>query len=385
MAAGTPRLIRRSRGYVPTPIFLEKKIPPILACGAELKNTVCLTKGDRAFLSQHIGDLENLAAYGFFRSTIGHMERILDIHPEIIAYDLHPDYLSTRYALEQEAGQKFGVQHHHAHIVSCMAENGISGRAIGLSFDGTGYGTDGTVWGGEILIAEAEGFTRAASLSPVPMPGGAAAIREPWRMAISYLYEAFGDGLSTLDLPFLKEIDEKRAATILGMISEKINAPYTSSLGRFFDGIAAILGIRNRVSFEGQAAVELEMAAEERTDAYYGYEWKKEGIYRVLHQPIVRGVVRDMEKGLSISGISAKFHFTLIKMFAELCEMIREDSGLNRTVLSGGVFQNGLLLAGLQDALRDREFDVFTHSRVPTNDGGICLGQAMIAAALSKR
>ena len=260
-SAGFTRFIRRSRGYVPIPVFLNKKVPSILACGAELKNTICLTKGNHAFLSQHIGDLENLASYDFFQLTIRHMKRILDINPEIIAFDLHPDYLSTRYAEEQQDIQKIQVQHHHAHIVSAMAENMLDGPVIGLSFDGTGYGSDGTIWGGEILFAEIEKFSRAAHFAYVPMPGSAAAIKEPWRMAVSYLYDAFGEGFWDLDLPFLKKIDHNKLKIIVKMISKQLNSPHTSSLGRLFDGIAAIAGIRNHVFFEGQAAMELEMLA----------------------------------------------------------------------------------------------------------------------------
>lgn len=377
--AGVTRFIRRSRGYIPAPVFLKNHLPPVLACGAQLKNTVCLTRDDKAFLSQHIGDLENLSTYEFFKSTVRHLRRILDIDPEIIAYDFHPDYLSTKYAEEQQDVQKVQVQHHHAHIVSCMAENGLEGPVIGLSFDGAGYGTDGKIWGGEVLFAETKRFTRAAHLSYVPMPGGSAAIKEPWRMAISYLYDAFGDTFWNLDLPLLKTIDEKKLKIILEMISKRVNSPETSSLGRLFDGIAAIVGIRNHVYFEGQAAMELEMLAGEKTKAVYDYEWVSEDVTRVLLEPIVRGVAHDTEKGHQPSQISSKFHSTLIQLFAELCAVLRKESSLNRIVLSGGVFQNSLLLRGLIQALEDNNFQVFAHQRVPTNDGGISLGQAMVA------
>jgi len=380
--AGATRFIRRSRGFVPMPVFLKNRVTPVLACGAEQKNTVCLTKGNQAFLSQHIGDLENLPAYDFFKLTIAHMQRILDIHPEILVCDLHPDYLSTRYVQEQEKGQKLQVQHHHAHVVSCMAENGLAGEVIGLAFDGTGYGTDGSIWGGEILIAGPAGFKRAASLSPVPMPAGASAIKAPWKMAVSYLYDSFGEALWNLDLPLFKEIGEKRIARIIEMITKKINSPVTSSLGRLFDGVAAIAGIRTHVFFEGQAAMELEMAASEKTPVFYDYEWKSEEIYQVMVQPIIRAVVRDVQEGLPLSEISTRFHLTLIRMFTDLCGAIRADSGLNRVALSGGVFQNAILLSGLEQALSDKGFDVYSHRQVPTNDGGISLGQAVIAAAM---
>jgi hydrogenase maturation protein HypF len=382
--AGARRFIRRSRGYIPIPVFLREKVPEILACGAELKNTVCLTKGNQAFVSQHIGDLENLETLGFFGLTIDHMKRILDIDPKILAYDLHPDYLSTRYASEQDGVQKIQVQHHHAHIVSCMAENGLEGPVVGLSFDGTGYGTDGSIWGGEVLVAETGQFTRVAQLSYVAMPGGAAAIKEPWRMGVSYLYDAYGDSLWKLNLPMLREIAEKKVRIILEMISKKINSPNTSSLGRLFDGISAIVGIRKQVFFEGQAAMELEMLAGESTKATYDYEWVSGEVHKVLLQPIVIGVVGDLKKGIHPSEISSKFHMTLIHIFAKLCEVIRKEHSLNRVVLSGGVFQNSLLLTGLVGALEKNKFQVFTHRLVPTNDGGISLGQAMVAAAVAR-
>ena len=384
-AAGKIRFIRRSRGYVPVPVFLKHSVPQILACGAELKNTACLTRGKTAFISQHIGDLENPATDNFFRLTVDHLKRILDINPGIIACDLHPDYLSTRYAEEQHGVKLIRVQHHHAHIAACMAENKLDDTVLGLSFDGTGYGTDGSIWGGEILIVEPARFRRAASLSYVPMPGSAAAIKEPWRMAVSYLYHAFGEELWNLDLPLLKGIEEKNIKIIAEMISKKINSPLTSSLGRLFDGIASIIGIRNHASFEGQAAMELEMLADNNRKATYDYEWVSNDTYEVLTQPIVCGVVKDLEAGIHPASISSKFHMTLIKLFSELCEVIRKESGLNRVVLSGGVFQNSILLTGLIKSLKEKSFEVFTHTKVPTNDGGISLGQAFVAAAIAKR
>jgi len=381
-SGGSIRFIRRSRGYIPAPVFLKKRVPPILACGAELKNTICLTKEDRAFLSQHIGDLENLATYDFFQLTIRHMKRILDINPEIIACDLHPDYMSTRYAMEKDKVERVKVQHHHAHIASCMAENKMDGDVIGLSFDGTGYGTDGAIWGGEFFIGSEKEFMRKAHISYVPMPGGEAAIKEPWRMAVSYLHDAFGQEFKNLRLPGFNKIDENKIKIIEEMIEKKVNTPDTSSLGRLFDSIAAICGIRNTVHFEGQAAMELEMTAGEETDEIYDYEWNSGDICRILPGPIIRGAVQDIEHGVHISKISSKFHQTLVVLFSDLCDAIRKETKLNRIVLSGGVFQNSLLLTGLFKALEKKDFKVFTHKLVPTNDGGISLGQAMIANAV---
>jgi hydrogenase maturation protein HypF len=236
--AGHTRHIRRSRGFVPIPVFLSDPVPPILACGAELKNTICITKGDKAFISQHIGDLENKTTLDFFKLTVAHLQRILEITPEMIAFDMHPDYLSTMHAKEQQGIQKVEVQHHHAHIISCMAEHKLDGEVIGLSFDGTGYGTDGAIWGGEVLVAEAKQFKRVAHLAYVPMPGSSAAIKEPWRMAISYLQDAFGDNFWDLDLPVLTQIDPPKLKIIGEMILKGVNSPQTSSLGRLFDGVA---------------------------------------------------------------------------------------------------------------------------------------------------
>jgi hydrogenase maturation protein HypF len=384
-AAGETRLIRRSRGFVPAPIFLRRKVPAVLACGAELKNTICLTRGNQAFLSQHIGDLENTATEDFFRLTSRHMQRILKIEPELLAYDLHPDYLSTRWALEQEGVQKTAVQHHHAHVVSAMAENRIDGPVIGLAFDGTGYGSDGAIWGGEVLVADEQTFDRAAHFAYLPMPGSTAAIKQPWRMGLSYLYAAYGDELVDLPLPFLRCIDGERTAIILEMIKKRINAPLTSSLGRLFDGVAALAGLRNEVAFEGQAAMELEMMAASTAEYAYDWHWSFGTPVQIPTAPIIRAVVEDLLQGTSTALISARFHLSLVRLFTDLCDHLRRDTGLRRVVLSGGVFQNAILLVGLVRALEDNKFKVYTHKQVPTNDGGLSLGQAIIAAAIATR
>jgi len=388
---GVTRLVRRSRGYVPVPIFLKHQLPEILACGAEMKNTICLTKDNYAFLSQHIGDLEHPAAHDFFEQTITHMQELLDIRPEIISHDLHPDYFSTRYALACDDAVRIPVQHHHAHIVSCMAENRVDGEVIGLAFDGTGLGTDGAIWGGEVLLADFGGFKRLAHLDYVPMPGGAAAIREPWRMAVSYLLDACDESFDQLNPPLFdgdihsNAIPPNAIQTIIRMIAKKINSPLTSSMGRLFDGVAAIMGIQNRVSFEGQAAMSLEMLAgaepiDMRKENTYAFEWSGGETRRISMRSIITGILNDMNHKTPLPLISRRFHATLIRLFSLLCRELRTETGLNRVVLSGGVFQNALLLDGLMQMLEIEKFEVFAHSLVPTNDGGISLGQALIAA-----
>ncbi len=380
---GVTRFLRRSRGYVPVPVFLRREHPPVLACGGELKNTVCLLKADRAFVSQHIGDLENLATYEFFQATIDHLQRILDIAPKVLACDLHPDYLSTRYAQERGELPLVRVQHHHAHIVSTMAENHLEGRVIGLAFDGTGYGPDGTVWGGEVLLAAAGEFERAAFLEPVSMPGSAAAIREPWRMAVSYLAHSFGERYQDQDIPFWDAIDPGQAAVLVAMGRQGLNAPLTSSLGRLFDGVAALIGLRHRVAFEGQAAMELEMTIGEDATGVYDHGWRLEGDHRrIAIAPIIAGVVADLARGVPGPVISRRFHTTLTALFTALCREIRDQTGLDRVAMSGGVFQNAVFATELARRLAQEGFDVYTQRLVPANDGGLSLGQALAAAAM---
>ena len=380
-AARGTRLVRRSRGYVPVPVFLKDEVPRILACGAELKNTICLTKGRQAFLSQHIGDLENLATEDFLRLTAEHMQRILDIRPQAVACDLHPDYLSTRYAAEWKHLPLVGVQHHHAHIVSCMAENHVTGPVIGLALDGTGYGTDGRIWGGEVLVAEYGRFLRAAHLEYVPMPGSAAAVRQPWRMAVSYLGHAFGERLPPAGMPFMEAVGADKIEVVARMAARQFNAPLTSSLGRLFDGVAAMLGLRYTVGFEGQAAMELEMCAQGDPGECYPFSWTDKQPHRIVLGPLIRAIVADLENGVPPPVISARFHETLIRLFTDLCGVLREQTGRNQVALSGGVFQNSILLQGMSQALAKKAFSVYSHTRVPTNDGGISLGQAVAAAA----
>ena len=381
-SGGKVRQVRRSRGYVPAPVGLHREVPPVLAVGGELKSTICLTRGNLAFLSQHIGDLENAESFSFFREAVEHLSKILEIEPTMIAYDLHPDYFSTKWALAQKGIQKVGVQHHHAHIASCMAENGIEGRVIGLALDGTGYGTDGNIWGGETLLADYSGFERAAHFAYVPMPGGAAAIREPWRMAVSYLSRDFGSKFLEWEIPFVRALDRKKTETLLRMMERSVNSPLTSSCGRLFDGVAAVIGIRECVNYEAQAAMELEMLARASSDtgAYPFDLGRTEGCWEIGARSLFAAIVEDLRRSAAPEMISRRFHNGLAAVLVRLARILREERSLNRVCLSGGVFHNSLLLDKLVRDLAAAEFEVFTHTQVPAGDGGLSLGQAVVAA-----
>jgi hydrogenase maturation protein HypF len=374
------RHLRRSRGYVPVPVFLKAEVPSVLAVGGELKNTICLTKGRHAFLSQHIGDLENLESYSFFEEAREHLQKILEIGPNAVAYDLHPDYFSTRWALQQSGSTPIGVQHHHAHIASCMAENHLDGKVIGFALDGTGYGSDGRIWGGEVLVAGYADFERAAHLEYVPLPGGAAAIREPWRMALSYLAKHFG-AVNQLEGPFLKNLDSRKAALVLQMIERDVKSPLTSSCGRLFDAIAALTGLRQSVNYEGQAAIELEMVADTQESSTYPLELvAEEKGWMIRTKPLFDSLLQDLRENVPVSRISARFHNGLVSIFCQLALLLRDRTGLNRVCLSGGTFNNLYLTERLLAGLQRSGFEVFTHHEVPCGDGGLSLGQAMVAA-----
>jgi hydrogenase maturation protein HypF len=377
---GRPMPIRRSRGYVPEPVRVDGGFPrPVLACGAELKNTFCLAKDRHAFISHHIGDLENAETLRSFTEGIEHFRRLFDIDPQVVAHDLHPEYLSTKYALELDL-PVHGVQHHHAHIASCLADNGADGPVLGVAFDGTGYGPDGTIWGGEFLIAGLAGFERGGHLAPVPLPGGAAAIRQPWRMAAAYLGAAAPAGLDVVR----RHADRWPAVT--AMAAKGVNAPLTSSAGRLFDAAAAILGVRDAINYEGQAAIELEQLADPaETRAYPAGVQAGQGPFQACGADLLHAVVEDLTNGIPAPVIAARFHHGVAAVIEAGCVRLREGSGLDTVALSGGVFQNMLLLHATVTRLEARGFRVLTHSRVPCNDGGISLGQAVIAAARDRR
>lgn len=375
-----PYVLRRSRGYVPFPIKLSFPLEMILACGGELKNTFCLSRGKYAFVSHHIGDLENLGTLTSFEEGVEHFKRLFYIEPKAVAYDLHPDYLSTQYALSIPDLPKVGIQHHHAHIVSCMAENGIDGDVIGVALDGTGFGTDATIWGGEFLKVNYRDFDRAVHLKKVPMPGGSMAIREPWRMAMVYLMDTFGDGVKELKIDLMKRIDFQKWDVLKRAIERKINAPLTSSMGRLFDAVSSLLSIRDEVHYEGQAAIELEMLADKEVGEEYPIRIHQVERPMVIDlSETIRGIVDDLEKKVPASKISGKFHRTISRLITETCKIIRAGQGLNRVVLSGGVFQNMFLLSRVTSELKESGFEVHTHHLIPTNDGGISLGQAVVA------
>jgi hydrogenase maturation protein HypF len=381
VVSGKIRQMRRSRGFVPVPLFLHTETPPILAVGGELKNTICLTKGTHAFLSQHVGDLENLEGYRFFEETVKHLQQVLEVRPKMIAYDLHPDYFSTKWALQREL-PLIGVQHHHAHIASCMAENHLEGTVIGVAMDGTGYGSDGCIWGGEVLRAGYGSFERLAHFEYVPMPGGSAAIQEPWRMAVSYLAHHFGREFFQTQLPFLKGVPGPRLQLLLDLIERRVNSPLTSSCGRLFDAIAALAGIRRSVNYEAQAAIELEMAAEgSNSSRGYPFQLLANGDRWLIGTRLLfEAVLEDVLSGESASEISRRFHNGLIEILAQIAEAVRLRYSLARVCLSGGVFQNAYLLQQLNAKLVAAGFEVFTHREIPAGDGGLSLGQALVAA-----
>ena len=376
---GQERVLRRSRGYVPHTIDLGMPVSEVLACGAELKNTFCLTKGHYAIPSQHIGDLENYETLVFFQETLENLKKLFRVNPQAVAYDLHPQYMSSRFAHELPIERKIGIQHHHAHIASCMAENHLRGKVIGVAFDGTGYGTDGKIWGGEFLVADFAGFERHAHLRYVAMPGGDAAVRQPWRMALSYVRDAFGFGELPESLPTFRQISNQQISVIDTMMARGINTVQTSSCGRLFDAVASLTGVERGVTFEGQAAIALEMAALGDVSECYPFEIEEGMPFLVDVRPMIRSIVQDVAQARAQGLMAARFHNTMAAIITAVSERIRNRESLNLVCLSGGTFQNHYLLERAVRGLRARGFEVYLHRSVPPNDGGISLGQAVIA------
>jgi hydrogenase maturation protein HypF len=389
---GKLRFLRRSRGYAPLPVDIS---PPtddnavnILGCGAGMKSTICLTRDRHAFLSPHIGDLESIQVQNFYKETIAHMQKILDIRPVCVAHDLHPGYFSTQFAkgLEAQGLPLIGVQHHHAHALSCMAENHLDGKVLALTLDGTGLGTDGHIWGGEVLVCTYTGFERRARLDYLPMPGGDAAVTSPWRMAVALLYKVYGSGIMDLDIPFVRSLDKSKLAFLIQMMDRQINCPLTSSTGRLFDAVSALLMICHEISYDSQAAITLEAAAALEASASTAYPFDitpgDDGCRIMDIAPGVKKMVTDIKKGEPRDKIAARFHLTLSRMMVDATARIGQETGLDRVVLSGGVFNNDMIFSRISRMLKAKDFKVYTHSIIPCGDGGIALGQAMAAAAL---
>jgi hydrogenase maturation protein HypF len=380
------QIIRRSRGFVPYPILLELPAVPILAVGGELKNAICMSRDRYAFMGQHIGEMSTLGAFKFFEESVQHFEKILEVHPQLIAHDLHPGYISTRWATSRRNVQDdirlVGVQHHHAHIVCCMADNLLSGEVIGVALDGSGYGTDGCVWGGEVLVADMRQFARVAHLAYSAMPGGDTAVHEPWRMAVSHLVTTFGDSWrSYVPRTLLANVPENRVTLIERMLKNKINSPLTSSCGRLFDAVAALVCGRMTVTYEAQAAIELETCCDHRTHlGSYPFEISDFRCMRVGTNSLFEGVTKDLLIGVAPSIISRRFHNGLIDVLAEVVFRTAGRSGLDRVCLSGGSFQNAILSQGLKTKLEAAGLQVFIQSQVPCGDGGLSLGQLVVAA-----
>jgi hydrogenase maturation protein HypF len=378
-----PQFVRRARGFAPHPIQLKYRSKQILGCGAEEKNTSCLTRDEHAFVSQHIGDMENIETLEHFTDTIELYEKLFRIRPEIIACDMHPEYLSTKYGKEVASRDNLRlvpVQHHHAHIVSCLADNGMEGPVIGVALDGTGYGTDGHIWGGEFLVADYHGFQRAAHLEYLPLPGSSLAIRRPYRAAAGYLM-ALGIGLDE-SLPLAGYLSIEERDTIKNQVEKGINAPLTSSIGRLFDVVSALIGVRGTIEYEAQAAIELEVLARRAGGEIGLYPFstiEREGLTIIRVRDLLAAIIDDLHQNASRAAIVVKFHNTIAAMILDMCRSISKDTGIIGTALSGGVFQNRLLLGKTVALLESAGFKVYTHHQVPCNDGGISLGQVVIA------
>jgi hydrogenase maturation protein HypF len=359
---GEARVLRRSRGYAPRTIDLGRDCGELLACGSDLKSAFCLVKGRHAILSPHIGDLDRYETERFFEETLANLKKLFRVAPKVVAHDLHPRYTSTRLALAMDGVERVAVQHHHAHVASCMAENGLDDAVIGVAFDGTGYGTDGKIWGGEFLLARYDGFERYAHLAYFPLAGGDAAVRAPWRSAV-----ALAPGAE------LRGVAEGRVRVVRRMIETGVNTVETSSCGRLFDAVAAIVGLRQEVTYEGQAAIELEAVADPGAAGVY----PRDGLD---FRPAMAAIAAEVRAGVARAAIAGRFHNTVSDAIAETCRRMSVETGLRRVCLSGGTFQNRLLVSRTAALLRGAGLEVFLHRRVPPNDGGLALGQAMIAA-----
>ena len=375
-------LIRRSRGFVPAPVYLSANTEGILAVGADQKNCFAIGKQKKLILSQHIGDLKDYNTYSFFTESIRNFSSLYHFSPEIIACDLHPSYVSSNYArsFAEESGIIVKeVQHHHAHVVSCMAEHNINEKIIGISLDGTGYGSDGNIWGGEFLIADACTFSRFAHFEYVSMPGSEMAVKEPWRMALSYLYHYFGKDTNYLKVPFFQKFKTEKQELILKMIEKKINSPLTSSAGRLFDAVSALTGLCMTTGYESEGPMRLESFTVKSCKEYYPFSVKKD---YVSWEDTFTHLIRDISKNIHVSVISSKFHNTIAHVIRRISGIIRDEYGINKVILSGGVFQNKYLMEKSVSLLKEGKFQVFTNQLVSVNDSGIALGQLYLTAKI---
>jgi len=380
----TERIMRRSRGYAPSPVNIDFNADGILAAGPELKNTFAIGKGNQVILSQHIGDLLNLETYEFYEKTIDLFKKLYRFEPELIAADMHPAYMSTGFA-EKYANEMnipiLRIQHHHAHIASCMAEHRIQDKVIGVSLDGTGYGDDGKTWGSEFLICDLQGYDRFTHLDYMEMPGSDMAAREPWRMAVAYLYRTYGSRIYDLELPFFSYLDKKSSDLVISAIGKNINTPLTSSMGRLFDAVSAITGVCSKMSFEAEAPTRLESVLEKNEKGSYGFDLNE----TIKCESLISDLVNDVTRGVSLPVISARFHNTIVNMITNICIKIRNEKNINIVVFSGGIFQNGYVLKNAEKALEKEKFSVYIPRLVPANDGGISLGQVAVASILKNK
>lgn len=375
---GREMVLRRARGYAPLPVYVKRPLPTILAVGAHLKNTVAISSGERVIVSQHLGDLETPQAYRAFLSAIEDLQQFYDLTPQAVACDLHPDYLSTKYA-KSLGLPVIEIQHHHAHLASCLAENQADGPALGLCWDGTGLGPDGTLWGGEFLIGDFADFKRAAHFLPLALPGGEKAIREPRRTAFSLLYSLFGErALERDDLAVVRSFAPSQRALLLRMLQKQVNSPLACGVGRLFDGVAALIGLRQKASFEGQPAMELEFLAAGRQTSAYPFAIIEGDPLVIDWRPTLLAILEDMKKAIEKEIIAARFHQTLIEIAVQIAGRLQVE----KVALSGGVFQNRILTEGIFQRLTEKGFAVYLHQRLPPNDGGLSLGQIMVAATV---
>ena len=374
------RVFRRSRGYAPVPVKVPLDVEGVLATGAELSGCFCIGRGNQAILSQHIGDLQNAGTFQFFTETVEKYKKLFRVKPTHIVTDMHPDYLSTRYSDLYEL-PVYRVQHHHAHIASCMAENGLDQKVIGVAMDGTGYGDDGRIWGSEFLVCNLEGYERAAHFGYMPMPGGDKVTAEPWRMALALLYEIYGESFTGLKLPFLRDIETEKVKLLCRAIDQGINTPLTSGSGRLFDAVSALTGLCTESRFHAEAPMRLEAVIDKNETGMYRFGRNGK---LISFKPAIEMIVEDIKNGVPVSRISAMFHNTVTKAVVDTVKSISNRSGITDVVLSGGTFQNRHLSVNTERTLRDEGFRIYSHSSVPMNDGGIALGQLIVGAALRR-